>query len=294
VLSLGKASRNIEYTVNAAACRVGVVVGLWEASRKHLSVYSLLATFWSVGYNAASSPLPEDLPELSVALDENLSGALRHLKQFRTEKTLSNDDTERAVGLYAAVIGQNDHFSSLLKGWQRLKLVPKGKACEVRRLLGVLERTTTTARRIIEAARSYKVTPQPVVLDFHISDLAVVEAVIEIRITGTTAELERLREATRVSLPMLKQRGLANMIADYHDAQRMLAGLPALVRRWRRAGVTPEQEERLKVLAAREKLLRAKTKTLLAVAESLKGKTFKSFDDDTRVINTIGDLVVDA
>jgi hypothetical protein len=32
----------------------------------------------------------------------------------------------------------------------------------------------------------------------------------------------------------------------------------------------------------------------LAAAESLKGKTFENFDDDTTVINTIADLVVDA
>src|SRR5882757_5737944 len=99
-------------------------------------------------YNAAATPSPDDLPVLAKALDDNLRTVHIRLDQFKTDPTITRDDAQRAVGYFAVVVAQNVQFTTLIKGWLRLKRVPARRIAEAKRLIGVMAKINRVAAKI--------------------------------------------------------------------------------------------------------------------------------------------------
>jgi hypothetical protein len=247
-----------------------------------------------MSYNDNSCSSPEILPNLAAAADKNLVDAKHHLRQFRTDKTITSDQVEQAMGLYTQLIAQDDHYVMLIKGWLRLGLVPKGMRGTAKRALHVFERTTLVASKVLERARAYKVRPRKVILDFPVREIGMLAAGIEGKIRRASEDLRCLRRVRKAPVPMMTREGLERMVADYLEAKRMLAAVPPQLRRWRAQNLTRQQAAAVTALEKRVRVLRAQVNEVLAFGWKLRGKTFDAIDTRLFLAGVLKDVVTDA
>jgi hypothetical protein len=246
-----------------------------------------------MSYNDASSSSPEIIPDLAAAAEKNLKDANRHLRLFRTDKTITSDQVEHAVSLYTQLIAQDDHSAMLIKGWLRLRLVPKGMRGMAKRTLRVLERTTVVAHKVLERARAYTVRPRKVILDFPVREIGMLAAGIDGKIRRASEDLRCLRRVRKAPVPMMTGEGLERMVADYLEAKRMLAAVPPQLRRWRAQRLTRPQAAAVTTLEKRVRVLRAQVNQVLAFGSQLRDKTFDAIDTRPLLAEVLKDVVTD-
>jgi hypothetical protein len=230
-------------------------------------------------YNTLRPLAPDDIPELATALDRNLRVAHLRLDQFKVDPTITRDQAQVGVAFFAEVVAQNEHYTTLIKGWLRLRRVPAAHISEARRLIRVMAKINRAVAKLMvmgaKIAETGPVTPPPFVI-MPVSDLADIIRVTNDNIIDTRRDIKILSQSASASLPFITRKDLLDTAAQYRHALSLATVFPFQYRRWRRAALSPLQRQQISYLARRVRVFRTLMQKGLAFVERLRDRTVES------------------
>ena len=229
-----------------------------------------------MAYNAPRPLTPNDIPELALVLDRNLHIAHLRLEQFKVDPTITRDQAQTGVAFFAEVIAQNEHHTTLIKGWLRLGRIPKGQVSKARRLIGVMDKINRLVEKLsimaAKLAESGPVRP-PILCIMPLSDLADLIVVTDQNIVCAREDIKSFASAAAAPFPFFTRRELLAFAVRYRDALAVTKPFPQQYRRWRRQSLTALQRRQISYLARRVRIFRKLMETGLDLMTRLSGKT---------------------
>jgi hypothetical protein len=152
------------------------------------------------------------------------------------------------VAFFAEVVAQNEHYTTLIKGWLLLRRIPAGQVTEVKRLIRVMAQINRIVAKLsvmaAKIAKSGPVRPPPVVV-MPLSDLADIIRITNENIVDARRDFKILAQTASASLPFVTRNDLLDAAAQYRHALSLTEVFPFQYRRWRREALTPLQRRQI-------------------------------------------------
>ena len=210
--------------------------------------------------------------------------------------SITEEQLARGVGFYREIIAQNERFTTLLKGWMRLRHLEGEDVVEAKRLIDVMRDTNLVAEEVISRATAHAeraTEAPPLVLRIPIEEIVFVTAGIDEQIEIIAEDVQKLRHAAASPIATLMTAHIEQLAGDYRHAIPVVDAVHDQIRRWRKGKLTTLQKFRVAELRKRLVLLKSLLQDAHGCCMALKGKTVDALHH-SRLEHHIRDLVEDA